>query len=282
MIELDVLCSSYASKVVFQNLSAIFDSGQCVAVFGRNGAGKSTLFRTLVGLKPPTSGSARICGFDCWHQGERARELIGFAPETPVFPRRATVSWVLDFLQAFYAHWDQQFAKELLSHTSISSSDRVGKLSKGNLMQLALVAAIARKPKVLILDEPFGSLDPVSRQIWTNVLRQELLTTIQTCLYSTHSVSDTESICGRVVVISEQKLSFDFETKFKSPRYFRVPAGVNLLAMKKTIQFEIVDHSDTFQILAIDLSQASVFSNWARACGHQITPITIADLLAQS
>ena len=279
-IELDDLVCTYGSKLVLKNLTARVGSGECVALFGRNGVGKSTLIRTLLGLKPPTSGRSYVFGFDTWSEGAKARELIGFTPEIPVFPNRFTVRAVFDLLSDFFTQWDQGIANELSAMVKLSHSDRVGRLSKGNVVQLALIAAIARCPRILVLDEPFSSLDPVSRQSWQGVLRQVLSSKVETCLYSTHVVSDTEGLCNRVVIMSEGRFSHDFTVGFARPTYFRLQDATGRDEPPPVLGCSVVQRDVGKQIVVVDQASVDELQQWAEHNQIAIESVTIADLIA--
>lgn len=279
-IELDDLVSAYGSKRVLSNLTASVGTGECVALFGRNGVGKSTLIKTLLGIMPPTSGISRVLGFDAWCEGAKAREFIGFTPEIPCFPNRFTVEAVFGFLSGFFRLWDQRVASELAAMVKLSASDRVGRLSKGSVVQLALITAIARSPKLLVLDEPFSSLDPVSRQTWQEVLRQALASNVETCLYSTHVVSDTEGLCTRVMIMNEGRFSHDFALGCSKPTYFRLANAEGFEEKSPMPNCSVVERGIGQQVVLVDQTLVDEFLQWAALNRVLTEPVTIADLIA--
>ena len=136
----------FGSNVAVSDVNLRIDSGEIVALLGRNGAGKTTLLRMILGVTVPTSGRTSVRGADSWSDGVVARRSIGFVPERPGFPRGMSGAELMHLISQFYSGWDIAYAESLAEKFQIPLRQRLGKLSKGTLTQVAIIAAIAHRP----------------------------------------------------------------------------------------------------------------------------------------
>ncbi len=137
-------------------------AGRVTALVGPNGAGKTTLLRILAGLTAPTAGTATVLG--AVPGSPRARAAVSAIDQTVPLYRHLRVADQLAAARALNDRWDADLAAHRLSALGIATSARVGKLSGGQQAQLALTMALARRPRLLLLDEPLASLDPLARR----------------------------------------------------------------------------------------------------------------------
>jgi len=228
------LSKQYKDKLAVNDVSFQFTAGKCVALIGPNGAGKTTILRTLAGLIKPTSGNVQFSGQEV---NTDIRSLIGYLPQYPVF-----YSWMtgLEFLiysgelALLTKSEATKRAHALLEKVGIEDAKnrRIGKYSGGMKQRLGIAQAIIHKPKLLMLDEPVSSLDPIGRrEVMT--LMQELKKEM-TILFSTHILADADEISDELLLLhhgqivesgsmdevrnkyqtSTIKLTFDNEPKF--------------------------------------------------------------------
>lgn len=175
-------------------------AGRVVGLVGPNGAGKSTLLNLAVGMLTPTAGSVRVLG---GRPGSGAAQLakVGFvAQDTPTYPR-LSVAEHLRLGAALNPGWDDAVARERVERLGLDPAARAGTLSGGQRAQLALTLGVAKRPRLLVLDEPVASLDPLARRefladLMTAVAEHEL-----SVLMSSHLVSDLERVCDHLVVL---------------------------------------------------------------------------------
>lgn len=200
------LTKTYDHKKAVNDVSFECEAGKCVALIGPNGAGKTTTLRTLAGLLKPTSGSVT---FEHMKPNDDIRFLIGYLPQYPVF-----YSWMTGLEFLIYcgelAHLSKDTAKkraeELLVKVGISEakSRRIGKYSGGMKQRLGIAQAIIHQPKLLILDEPVSSLDPIGRR--------EVLTLIEelkkdmSILFSTHILTDADEISDELLLLNQGEI----------------------------------------------------------------------------
>jgi len=190
-------------KLALRPLRLTIEQGEVFGFLGPNGAGKTTTLKLLMGLVPPSGGTARILGMDI--DDPRVRAQIGFLPEQPYFYDHLTARELL----TYYAQLSGVPAKErsarvtaMLERVGLAESAGVQlrKYSKGMLQRVGLAQAILHDPKVVFLDEPMSGLDPMGRREVREMI-QQLRSEGKTVFFSTHILSDAEALCDRVAVI---------------------------------------------------------------------------------
>lgn len=202
MIEVDSLTKRYGRFVAVDNISFSAQAGEIVGFLGPNGAGKTTTMRILTGYMPPTSGRARIAGFDVLEDSLAVRQHVGYLPETVRLYRDMTVRGYLQFIgQLRQVKNLRARIDEVLELVGLHERARrlIRSLSKGMQQRLGLAQAILHDPPVLILDEPTIGLDPHQVQDLRGLIRR--LGQTHTILLSTHILSEAEQLCDRVIII---------------------------------------------------------------------------------
>ena len=176
------------------------------AVVGPNGAGKTTLMRLAVGLRRPTRGSVTVFGH-APRDDPASLARVGFvAQETPLY-RDLPVADHLEMCRRLNGDaWDQPSATARLGKLSIPLDRRVGELSGGQQAQVALTIALAKRPDLLVLDEPVASLDPLARRTFLSELMGEVATRELTVLLSSHLIADLEHRCDYLVILSDSRV----------------------------------------------------------------------------
>jgi len=203
MIEVEGLTKFYGAFPAIQNLNFHARPGEIVGFLGPNGAGKTTTMRILTGYMPPTSGTARVAGFDVVDQSLEVRRRVGYVPETlPLYPEM-TVFEYLAFMGALrrVPELDNRI-DEVLEQVDMLDRSRsyIGNLSRGLRQRVGLAQALIHRPDVLILDEPTIGLDP-AQIIEVRRIIQELGRE-RTVLLSTHILPEAQQVCDRVLIIN--------------------------------------------------------------------------------
>ncbi len=204
MIEARELTKKYARHEAVRGISFSVAQGEIVGFLGPNGAGKTTTLRMLTGYLPPTSGSARVAGFDIFRQSLDARRRIGYMPENVPLYDDMRVREYLTYraLLKGLGHRDaRKRVNEVLDTCGLESVRKkmIKALSKGYRQRVGLADALVHDPALLILDEPTNGLDPNQiRQIRELVRR---LGETRTILLSTHILHEVEMTCNRVIII---------------------------------------------------------------------------------
>lgn len=215
MIEAQALTKCYGPLTAVDALSFRVEPGEVLGFLGPNGAGKSTSLRILSGYLPPTSGRASIDGCDLQDASLEARKRIGYLPENFVAPPELRVGEYLRFrarLKGLKSSEARRRTSEVVA--ALGMQDRVRQpfaaLSKGYRQRVGLADALLADPPALLLDEPFGGLDPVQRQDFRNFLR-ELARGGKAVLFSSHVLPEVEEIADRVLIIHHGKTRADGE-----------------------------------------------------------------------
>ncbi|HTR00466.1 MAG TPA: ABC transporter ATP-binding protein, partial [Candidatus Acidoferrum sp.] len=163
IIQTDDLHKKFGKHEALNGLSLSVPEGSAFAFIGANGAGKTTTIKILMNLLTASRGSATVLGVDTHKLSPRELAKIGYVSENQELPKPMTVGQYLDYLRPFYPSWDQQLEVALLQQLALPTDRRIGDLSRGMRMKMLLLCAMAFRPKLLVLDEPFGGLDPLIR-----------------------------------------------------------------------------------------------------------------------
>jgi ABC-2 type transport system ATP-binding protein len=205
VLETSGLGKRYGRRWALRDCTLSIPAGRVVGLVGPNGAGKTTLLHLAVGLLEPTSGMVEVLG---GRPAESASQLgrIGFvAQETPTY---ATLS-VADHLRLggwLNPGWNSEQAERRIEQLGLDPRQRAGKLSSGQRAQLALTLAIAKRPELLILDEPVASLDPVARRDFLRGLMEVVAEHGVSVVLSSHLVADLERVCDYLVVLVNSRV----------------------------------------------------------------------------
>jgi ABC-2 type transport system ATP-binding protein len=180
--------------------------GAVFALLGANGAGKTTLIKVLLNMTAPTRGSAAILGVDSRAVGPTVLAQVGYASENQALPLRLRVDQFFSYLRPCYANWDPDFEEELRAQFGLPPKRKIGELSHGMRMKMALACALPFRPKVLILDEPLSGLDPLARdEVIAGFMRHAGESTI---LISSHELDEVERFATHVGFVHEGRLLF--------------------------------------------------------------------------
>ena len=206
--------------------------GEIMGLIGANGAGKSTTIRILMGLVHQDSGAVRVLGHAMPDQQVRAKWDIGFASEDMRLYGTLTLAWHMRFMQAIYPHWDGKYAQVLLKRFGLQPEQKIKGLSHGERVKATLLLVLARKPKLLVLDEPTTGLDPVARHEILRELTDVMADDGRSVLFSSHNTQDVEQISDQITFIDRGRIIDSMDKEIYLDRWRRlrleVPHGVEL------------------------------------------------------
>jgi ABC-2 type transport system ATP-binding protein len=177
-----------------------------VGLAGPNGAGKSTLLALAVALLAPTEGAISVLGRDPRTEPGTLGDIGYVGQDAPLY-RSFTVSETLEFARATNAGWDESLATGPLAR--LSSDDRVSALSDGERARLALAVALGKRPRLLLLDEPFAKLDPRAGREFLQMLMDGVAETRATVVIASHVVADIERVADHIVLLSDGRVRLD-------------------------------------------------------------------------
>jgi ABC-2 type transport system ATP-binding protein len=212
-----------------ENLNLALPQGQVMGLVGVNGAGKSTTIRMLMGLVKPAAGQIEVLGYKMPAQQVQAKYEIGFASDDMRLYKSQTLQWHMDFVHSIYPQFDQAYAKDLLKRFELIGEQKIKGLSHGQRVKASLLLVLARRPKLLILDEPTTGLDPVARDEVISELAEVLRDDARSVLFSSHNTHDIEKLSDQIAFLDRGKLLAlqDKETYLDSWSRFRcqLPPG---------------------------------------------------------
>lgn len=216
----DHLSVRYGRVTAVDDVSFAVPRGEVYALLGRNGAGKSSTIQCLAGQRRAAAGECRLLGLDSWKKRRRIMERVSVVPETPDLPPGASAVELGRFLGRIRPLWNADDFYQRLERVSVPRRLPSQRLSKGQRRQLALAAALAAEPEVLILDDPTLGLDAVVRRTLLEELVGELADRGTTVLVTTHDLMGIEAIADRVGIMQQGCLVHD-ETMDGLKRRFR-------------------------------------------------------------
>lgn len=202
VIEISSLTKYYGKSKGIENVNLDVNEGDIFGFIGPNGAGKSTTIRTLLNIIFPTSGGAKIFDMDVVTNSKKIRERIGYVPSEVYYYDYMTAREFLEYSARFHNIDATDRMHELSKRLDLNLHKKISDLSHGNKKKVSIVQAILHEPKLLILDEPTGGLDPLIQSTFFEILREENKkgTTI---FFSSHVLSDVQKICNRVAIIKD-------------------------------------------------------------------------------
>jgi ABC-2 type transport system ATP-binding protein len=210
MIEIIHLVKKFGDLTAVNDVTLTIPRGEFFAMLGPNAAGKTTTLKILAGLMKPTSGSARVCGFDMQTQPLEARRRIAYVPDFPFLYDKLTAWEFFRFTGQLFQMPDESILKnsrELIAQFHLSEFvDRpLESLSHGTRQRVAIVSALLHEPEVFVIDEPMVGLDPQHARIVKDVLKERSLAGM-TVLVSTHQLSIAEEMADRIGIIHGGRL----------------------------------------------------------------------------
>jgi ABC-2 type transport system ATP-binding protein len=207
-LEASSLSLRYGGTWALDDCSLVLPAARVVALVGPNGAGKTTLLHLATGLLQPTSGSVRTLG-EVPGANPEILSRVGFVAQDMPLYRGFTVADMLRFGEQMNRTWDKDLAVGRIESLSIPLSQKVGTLSGGQRSQVSLAIALAKRPELLLLDEPLASLDPLARRDFLAALMESVAEHGVSVVLSSHLVTDLERVCDHLVVLRNGQVAVD-------------------------------------------------------------------------
>lgn len=192
--------------LALDQLTLVVEEGEIFGYLGPNGAGKTTTIRLLMDLIRPTGGSASIFGHDCHHDSVAVRQAVGYLPgELSLYQGRTAQQHIQLVSDLRPGQIDKRYVDDLCERLRLDRETPVAQLSHGNRQKVGLVLALMPKPRLVILDEPTSTLDPLAQRETLDILR-EARDSGQTVFFSSHYLPEVERICDRVAIVRRGRL----------------------------------------------------------------------------
>jgi ABC-2 type transport system ATP-binding protein len=208
VIDIQDLTRRYGARRGIEALTLAVPEGSLFGFLGPNGAGKTTTIRVLLGFLRPTSGSARILGRDCWRDTARIKADVGYLPgDLRLYPWMNGTG-ALRLISAARGRDLLGEGRALAERFALDLRVKVRSMSRGMRQKLGLLLALAHRPRLLVLDEPTASLDPLMQETLRHYLREQARNGT-TVFFSSHTLSEVEQLCDRVAIVREGRLVAD-------------------------------------------------------------------------
>ena len=243
VLQAESLTKIYGRRRALVDCTLAIPPGHVVGLVGPNGAGKSTLLKIACGMLAPSTGTIEVLG-DRPATGPAQLARVGYvAQDTPTYSN-LSVADHLTMGAAMNPRWDATLAKERVDQLDLDPKQKAGKLSGGQRAQLALTMAVAKRPELLILDEPVASLDPLARRSFLRHLMESVADNDTSVILSSHVMSDLERVCDYLVVLESSRVQLAGETEDLLAQHHRIvctrrnaedlPQGLEVISAEHT------------------------------------------------
>ena len=196
---------SYFNHKALNGINLEFGEGEIVGLFGPNGSGKTTLIKILANLLMRYNGNVLIDGLK---PGVETKKIVSYLPDVNYLEEKWTVLESIKVFERFYDDFDSERAKMLLAKFNIDLKSKVKTLSKGNKEKLQVILVLSRRAKLYLFDEPIAGVDPASRDVIFNLIKENY-DKKATVILTTHLISDIEEITDRIIFINEGSIFLD-------------------------------------------------------------------------
>ena len=273
VIQASGLGKAYRRTWALRDCSLAIPEGHVVGLVGPNGAGKTTLLRLATGMLMPTRGTITVLG-ERPAAGPAQLARVGFVAQDTAVYARLTVADHLRLGAWLNPGWDGDLARQRIGQLALDPKQRAGSLSGGQRAQLALTLAMAKRPELLILDEPVASLDPLARREFLQGLMEAVAEQRLSVVLSSHLVADLERVCDYLVVLVASKVRVAGEVSDLLASHYRLsgprrdpgslPAGQEVITES---------HTDKQSSLLVRTDGPVLDPAWA------VTPVSLEDLV---
>jgi len=209
VVDITDLSRWFGRKAALDRVSFRAAEGRVYGLVGANGAGKTTLIRHLLGLLRARSGSVRVFGLDPSRDPVEVLGRVGYLSEERELPEWMRVEELMRYTQAFHPGWDMAYARELLDTFALDPARKIHELSRGMRAQAGLVAAVAHRPELLVLDEPSSGLDAVVRRDILDAIVRTVVDDGRTVIFSSHLLDEVERMSDHVTMIHQGRVAVD-------------------------------------------------------------------------
>jgi ABC-2 type transport system ATP-binding protein len=206
VVDIRRLSRQFGATKALDDISLIIPRGGVFGLIGGNGAGKTTLIKHILGMLRAQSGAVRVFGQDPVLNPVGTLSRIGYLSEDRDLPDWMSVRELMRYTQAFFPTWDEAYAEELRDMFDLDPQAKIRSLSRGQRARAGLLAALAHRPELLLLDEPSSGLDPVVRRDILGAIIRTIADEGRTVLFSSHLLDEVERVADQVTIIHQGRL----------------------------------------------------------------------------
>ncbi len=222
LLEFHQVCRRFPRSWALRHASFRVPAGSITALLGPNGAGKSTALKIALNLLRPSTGHVEILGVDSRKLGPTQLARIGYVAEGMELPDWMTVDQFLGWCRPLYPKWDADLERALRQQFALPGDRKLKHLSRGQRMKAALIAALAYRPELLVLDEPFSGLDPLVRDEFITGLLELAGSEGFSVVLSSHDIEEVDRLADHVVLLNHGAVLLDEDTEPLLARHRRV------------------------------------------------------------
>jgi len=208
IVDIQNVTRTFGAKVALNNVSLTVEKGTVLGLVGENGSGKTTILKHVLGLLKPDQGSVSVFGLDPVTDPVPVLAQIGYLSEEDILPGWMRIHELQRYMQGFYQTWDQAYADQLVKEFNLDRTARLASLSKGQRARAGLMAALAYRPELLLLDEPSSGLDPIVRRDILGAIVRTIADEGRTVLFSSHLLGEVDRVADRVAMVKDGKIAF--------------------------------------------------------------------------
>jgi ABC-2 type transport system ATP-binding protein len=206
IVDIRHLTRHFGAKTALDGVSLAIPRGGVFGLIGGNGAGKTTLIKHVLGLFKAQAGTVQVFGLDPVQNPVGVLGRIGFLSEDRDLPDWMRIRELMRYTQAFFPTWDDGYAEELRQAFDLDPNAKIKELSRGQRARAGLLAALAHRPELLVLDEPSSGLDPVVRRDILGAIIRTIADEGRTVLFSSHLLDEVERVADRVAIIHNGRI----------------------------------------------------------------------------
>lgn len=264
--------SKHYPHFALKDINLQLPAGEIMGLVGVNGAGKSTAIRILMGLIEADSGTVDVLGYRLPREQVQAKREIGFASEDMRLYKTKSLAWHMEYIRSLFPRWDDSYAQHLASKFNLNLDQTLAGFSHGQRVKASLLLLLARRPQLLVLDEPTTGLDPVARCEVLEELAEILRDENRSVLFSSHNTHDVEQLSDSITFLHDGQVlaSQDIESFLESWRCIRCTGKVDTKSIKTPVAD--IRQSGSLWNLKVDNFQESVLQS-LKADGLEIVEV---------
>lgn len=206
VVDVNGLSRAFGGKTALHDVTFRATAGQVHGLVGANGAGKTTFIKHLLGLLRATGGTVRVFGLDPVRDPVGVLSRVGYLSEEHDLPEWMRIDELMSYTQAYHPSWDAKYARELLDTFALDPAKKIKELSKGMRAQAGLIAAVAHRPELLILDEPSSGLDAMVRRDILDAIVRAVADDGRTVIFSSHLLDEVERMSDHVTLLQQGRV----------------------------------------------------------------------------
>lgn len=290
-VVLDRVTYRYARAIdAVADVSFSMPMGAVLGLLGPNGAGKSTLLHCVAGLLTPSTGSVRIGGVSSAHRALIEHGTVTFVSEAIRLPQETTIAALMRWVAPLHARWDAVLALSLLDRFGLDATRRIGTLSRGEYLKAALLCALAARPQVLILDEPFAGIEVDTRDAIVRGVVASASTSGTTVMLATHDIDEVASLLTHAAVLVRGALRVFGSVEEVGERFTQITMVAEDSALQALAQeqpWQRVERAGRMLRVVADTSctpvhEAMLARRYADATSIVVEPLSLREVVAMS